>query len=106
MTPSPNEYNKLRALIEEYMISFKLDKFDNIAHLSSKICNELVEVVDNEIERLREQEDVLYNDQIIYESRLLIKLVENVCNKLREQSKLAQAYSDVIDFVRQMVCVI
>ena len=92
---------ELRTIIEEYMVAVELEQHSKVSSLGSKICIQLVELSDTELEGPDEQ----VGNANLGDKRgsSQFRIISNLCQKRRQRSELALAYGNVVEFVRVRV---
>lgn len=89
---SSDAVQELKTLIEEYQVLIRLEKHVEIPKLSSRICSQLVELYDYEL-----QEEQRLDHETL---QLLHSIVEHTSSLICEKSKQAAALAELLDFVR------
>lgn len=93
----------LMELLKEYETLIVLEQHDRVSKLGSKICANLVELLDEDLS------DEIDNDDKVAKSiakSSTLNFIENFCNSIFYQGKIAAAYAEVREFVRIRVSII
>lgn len=97
----------LRRLVEEYMVNLELGKHDQVSKLGFKICVKLIEIYEDELETVVHEDDADdYKGDGKDPDPTMVKIISDLCSRLRERSDLAIAFANVVEFVsvRDMAC--
>lgn len=96
---------EIRLLIEDYMVSFEIGNHRKLAELSSKICSQIIQILDHEIQEACEYDEST-NENLLFEKNELTKIINSICLRLRVQSMTGYNYANVLDFVgaKDMIC--
>lgn len=84
----------LEKLVEEYQLACDLEQHHEVSDLGTKICIELVQLIDKELQGKEDDTEDEPN---------CLPVIEILCQLLRDRSYIASTYGNVIDFVRTRV---